>query len=114
MEKTFQRDAGDYYPRKVFANQLITVEDLNEFRKQLLQDLLTTLKTSGGITPKKWMRAHEVRRMLKISTGTLPTLKADGVISYTKMGGVHLFDYDEIQQLLAAGKINSVARRYGK
>jgi hypothetical protein len=87
MEKMFQRDAGDYYPRKVFANQLLTVEDLNEFRKQLLQDLLTTLKTLGGITPKKWMRAHEVRRMLKISTGTLPTLKADGVIPYIKWEG---------------------------
>lgn len=41
------------------------------------------------------MKSHEVRRLLKISPGTLQTLKSSGILPYTKMGGVHFYDYEE-------------------
>ncbi len=65
------------------------------------------LKPSIGAATKKWMKSHEVRRMLKISPGTLQTLKSSGTIPYTKIGGVHFYDYDDIQNLLQSGKVNS-------
>ena len=107
MERTFRNSAEDIYPQKIFANQLITVDDLLQFKKQLLEELLTALKTQTGIVPKKWMKSHEVRRLLKISPGTLQTLKSSGILPYTKMGGVHFYDYEEIQQILQSGKVNS-------
>ena len=107
MEKTFRKPGEDIYPQKVFANQLITVDDLLQFKKQLLEELLTALKSQNSIVPKKWMKSHEVRRLLKISPGTLQTLKSSGIIPYTKMGGIHFYDYEEIQKVLESGKINN-------
>lgn len=76
------------------------------FKKQLLEELLAVLKTQTATIPKKWMKSHEVRKLLKISPGTLQTLKSSGVIPYTKIGGVHFYDYSDIQKLLEAGKSN--------
>ncbi len=110
MEKTFSKHEGDMYPRKIFTNQLITVEDLQQFKKQLLEELLIALKSQTGIVPKKWMKSHEVRRFLKISPGTLQTLKTSGIIPYTKVGGVHLYDFGDIEKVLESGKINTKHR----
>ncbi len=67
---------------------------------------MTALKPATSVTTKKWLKSHEVRRMLKISPGTLQTLKSSSVIPYTKIGGVHFYDHEEIQHLLEAGKAN--------
>jgi hypothetical protein len=109
MERTFKKTAEDAYPQKIFSNQLITVDDLQQFKKQLLEELLAALKPQMGAPNKKWMKSHEVRRLLKISPGTLQTLKSSGIIPYTKIGGVHFYDYNDIQQLLEGGKINGLS-----
>jgi len=94
------------FPRKIFANQLITVDDLLQFKKQLVEELLTALKSQLNTIPKKWLKSHEVRRLLKISPGTLQTLKSSGIIPYTKIGGVHFYDYQDIEKVLQSGKVN--------
>ena len=106
MEKTFRKPVEDTYPQKIFAHQLITVDDLVQFKKQLVEELLVALRSEIGPTRKKWMKSHEVRRLLKVSPGTLQTLKSSGVLPYTKMGGVHFYDYQDIQHILESGKIN--------
>ncbi len=73
MERTFRKPAEDIYPQKIFANQLITVDDLLQFKKQLLEELLTALKSQINLVQKKWLKSHEVRKLLKISPGTLQT-----------------------------------------
>jgi hypothetical protein len=40
-----QETEEDNYPRKIFAHQLITVDDLQQFRKHLLEELLIALKS---------------------------------------------------------------------
>jgi hypothetical protein len=107
MVRTLKKPGEDIYPQKIFANQLITVDDLMQFKKQLLEELLTALKSQNSVTPKKWMKSHEVRRFLKISPGTLQTLKSSGIIPYSKMGGVHFYDYEDLHQILQSGKVNS-------
>ena len=107
MENAFKKIIEESYPRRVYASQLITLDDLHQFQKEFFEKLEISLKSLQSITPKKWMKAHEVRRMLKISPGTLQTLKTSGVIPYTKMGGIHFFDYDDIQKVLQDFKITS-------
>jgi hypothetical protein len=107
MEKTFRKTNEDIYPQKIFASQLITVDHLEQFKNKLLEELLTALKNQNSVVPKKWMKSHEVRRLLKISPGTLQTLKTSGIIPYTKMGGVHFYDYEDIQKVLEAGKVKN-------
>lgn len=94
------------YPQKIFASQLVTVDDLHQLEKRIVREILSALKVPLQTNSKKWMKSHEVRRMLKISPGTLQNLKTTGVIPYTKIGGVHFFDYEDIQRLLESGKMN--------
>jgi hypothetical protein len=72
---------------------------LQQCKKQLLEELLTVLKTQIGTIPKKWMKSHEVRRFLKNLPGTLQTLKSSGIIPYTRIGGVHFYNYGDIQKV---------------
>lgn len=110
MEKIAKKPAEDMYPQKIFAHQLITVDDLNEFRQKLLNELLTVLKTQNTIVPKKWMKSHEVRRLLKISPGTLQTFKTSGIIPHAKIGGIIFYDHEDIQRLLETGKAGSIEK----
>jgi len=106
MEK-FKMTEDHSYPQKIYASQLVTIDDLREFEKRIVQSLLAALKIPPQSPTKKWLKSHEVRRMLKISPGTLQTLKNTGTIPYTKMGGVHFFDQEDIQHILQSGKINN-------
>lgn len=102
MEKVFNRTGERGSVQAVYASQLLTVNDLYLFKKQLL----VALKNQTNNPAKKWLKSHEVRRLLKISPGTLQTLKANGTIPYTKIGGVHFFDHEDIQRVLESGKMN--------
>ncbi len=102
----FKMNEDRGYPQKIFASQLITIEDLHQFRSYIVQDILTAMKISQQSPTKKWMKSHEVRRLLKISPGTLQNLKNTGVIPYTKIGGVHFFDHEDIQRVLESGKVH--------
>lgn len=106
MEKVFNKAVERGSSQAVYANQLLTVQDLFLFKKQLLDELLAVLKNQNNNPAKKWLKAHEVRRLLKISPGTLQTLKANRIIPYSKIGGVHFFDADDIQRVLESGKMN--------
>jgi hypothetical protein len=48
MERTFRKPAEDNYPQKIFAHRLITVDDLFQFKKELVQELLTALKSQSN------------------------------------------------------------------
>ena len=104
MEKHKIAEEIKEWPRKIYANQLVTIDDLLQIKKQIVEEILSALRIQLQTPQKKWMKTHEVRRLLKISPGTLQTLKNRGVINYTKVGGVHFFNYDEIQRLLESGK----------
>src|SRR4051794_18236849 len=103
MEKTLRKQnhvEENFAVQRMYAHQLITVNDLAQFKKQLIDELVSVLKSQISSPTKKWMKSHEVRRLLKISSGILQTLKSSGIIPYTKMGGVHFYDYDDIQRIL--------------
>ncbi|MEJ7678716.1 MAG: hypothetical protein WKG06_12835 [Segetibacter sp.] len=51
MEKTF-RKPEDTYPQKIYAHQIVTLDDLQQFKKQLLDELLAALKSQTGSMPK--------------------------------------------------------------
>jgi hypothetical protein len=106
MENMFKKatSANSNKELKVYSNRLITVEDLFNFKLQLLSEIQTLLKGNPEQKTKKWLRSYQVRKLLNISPGTLQNLKSSGVIPYSKIGGVHYYDSDEIHQLLESGK----------
>lgn len=86
------------------AIEVITKEDLNEFRILLLNDFKELLKTNPQQT-KQWLKSKEVRKLLNISPGTLQTLRINKTLSYTKIGGILYYDNADIDKLLSANKV---------
>ena len=78
---------------------LITKEDLKEFKTELLEDIknLFSIKVSEQ---KLWLRSSEVKELLKISSGTLQNLRINGTLSYTRVGGTLYYNYKDIEELL--------------
>lgn len=84
--------------------QIITTDDLREFKVELLDEiriLITEQKTS---VTKKWMKSVEVRKLLNISPGTLQTLRLNGTLPYTKIGGTNYYNVSDIEFLLTENK----------
>ncbi len=79
--------------------EIVTKEDLQHFRRQLLEDLQEILKIEPQIQ-KEWLKGNEVRQLLKISTGTLQNLRLNGTLPFTKIGGIIFYNAKGIDALL--------------
>jgi hypothetical protein len=89
------------------AVQIITIEDLNEFRNLLLNDLKEIINSKPQQS-KQWLKSNEVRKLLNISPGTLQNLRINGTLSYTKIGGIMYYNNADINKLLNGNKVNTL------
>lgn len=80
--------------------ELITKEDLNQLKKELIQEL-TELIGKNTMPTKKWLRSVEVRKMLSVSSGTLQNLRIQGNIKFSKVGGIFYYDVNDITKMMA-------------
>lgn len=81
--------------------QLITSEDLEQFKTELFERLQ---ELQSSKPQSKWLRSKDVRKMLGISDSTLQTLRINGTIPSYKLGSSWYYKYDEIVAVLQAGK----------
>ncbi|MCX8491772.1 MAG: helix-turn-helix domain-containing protein [Cyclobacteriaceae bacterium] len=86
------------------AANIITLEDLQNFKQELLSDLEKVLSQRQTTPARKWLKSHEVRRLLTLSPSTLQTLRINGTLPFTKIGGVIFYDYDDIQKMIESNK----------
>ena len=89
------------------AANIITTEDLHEFKEELLEDIKAIINHHSGFAPKKWLKSPEVRDLLSISPGTLQNLRINGTLPFTKIGGVIYYDYEEIQKVMEDNRIHN-------
>ncbi len=92
------------------ATEVITTDDLREFKIELLEDLKNLLKEQSGQPTKKWLKSYEVRKLLDISPGTLQNLRVNGTLPFTKIGGVIYYEYADIQEMLQSNKYQNRLR----
>lgn len=88
------------------AIEVLTKEDLVEFRMLLMRDLTELIKNKPSQT-KQWLKSTEVRKLLNISPGTLQTLRMNKTISYTRIGGIIYYAYQDIEKMLQSNKVES-------
>ncbi len=91
---------------RMYREQIITREDLNEFRSLLLTDLKEILSAKAQ-KQKQWLKSGEVRKLLNISPGTLQNFRINGTLSYTKIGGIIYYAYNDIEKILEENKVNT-------
>lgn len=86
------------------ATSIITPDDLEQFKYDLLKDIKQLLDKKQDKTPavkeSEWIKSHQVQRLLGISPGTLQNLRLNGTIPYSKVGGVLFYKKTDIQHIL--------------
>jgi hypothetical protein len=82
------------------AVEIITREDLQNFRLQLLNDNRQVIAPKQPPAIQPWLTASDIRRLLGISYGKLQALRVAGKLRSSKIGGVHYYKHEDIQQLL--------------
>jgi hypothetical protein len=86
------------------ATSIITPDDLEQFKWELLADIKEYLKENYQKVPPvqetEWIKSHQVQRLLGISPGTLQNLRINGTIPYSKVGGVLFYKKKDIQNIL--------------
>jgi len=79
--------------------ELITKEDLKQFKTEMLTEIKHLIKPGQGQS-KQWLKSYEVRKLLNISPGTLQNLRVNGILRYTKIGGLLYYKHEDIIKLL--------------
>jgi len=79
--------------------EIISKEDLLQFKNELIQEIKAIIQPSRAEN-KQWLRSTDVRKMLKISPGTLQTLRINGTLRFAKVGSIMFYKYEDIVRLL--------------
>jgi hypothetical protein len=87
--------------------EIVTTDDLREFKIELLGEIKKMLKEHHGQPAKKWLKSYEVRELLNISPGTLQNMRINGTLPYTKIGGVMFYDYEDIKKMLQENQVHN-------
>ncbi|AIJ38910.1 Putative cytosolic protein [Flavobacterium psychrophilum] len=95
------------HPKKLFPevenmellnHQNVTKRDLLNFGNLLLAEFKSISNEEEKTA--QWLKSSEVRKLLKISPGTLQNLRINGTLHYTRVGGIIYYKYDDIKKLL--------------
>ena len=89
--------------------EIMTKSDLMEFKSDLFRELKAFLAPEKP-TDKKWLRSSEVRKLLGISSGTLQTLRNNGTLKFTKIGGTLYYSTEAINKVLDGPKTPNLLR----
>lgn len=80
---------------------LITRDDLENFRLQMLADIKELLAEAPKTNYRPWLKGTEVRKLLGISAGSLQNLRISGELKSSKIGGIYFYKYDDIKKMMS-------------
>ncbi|SDE61179.1 helix-turn-helix domain-containing protein [Cellulophaga baltica] len=86
---------------------IITSDDLREFKMELLDDIKNLLSKQANGSLKKYLKSSEVMEILQVSPSTLQTLRINGTLPYTKVGGILYYDSEEIHKVMTANRVHN-------
>ena len=96
------------HPKKLFPeidnyellnHQVVTKRDLLNFGNALLHEIQSG--KSAPDQPAQWLKSSEVRKLLKISPGTLQNLRINGTLNFNRIGGILYYKYEDLKKLMA-------------
>jgi hypothetical protein len=79
----------------------ITRKDLQLFKEELLGEIRNLLgKKAVSTQLPEWLKSADVRKILKISPGTLQNLRITGALPFKKIGGTMYYRREDISKML--------------
>ncbi|WP_394370589.1 helix-turn-helix domain-containing protein [Dawidia soli] len=86
---------------KVHRDHIATVGDLILLREELLSEIAKLLRNEAIGKPVQWLKSAQVSKMLGISFGTLHSLRIKGILRFSKVGRIILYNSQDIEKLLS-------------
>jgi hypothetical protein len=93
------------------AASVATPDDLQQLKTELLEEIKKLLSQRQHGTTLRWLKSHQVRRLLTISPGTLQQLRIKGTLPFTRIGGIIFYDAEDVEKMLATNKRNLITTR---
>ena len=85
--------------------QMITTDDLYVFKLELLKEIKALLNNHSELQlQKKWLKTEDIRKLLRVSPGTLQNMRINGKLPYTKIGGVLYYDYADVEKMMKGSR----------
>lgn len=84
----------------------VTMGDLSVLKMELLREIRKLISVPPAPLQKPYLKSHEVRKLLKISHGTLQHLRDSGQLKFSKVGGIMFYDLKDIEVMIAGPKID--------
>ena len=75
---------------------LITKQDLEAFKQELLAEIIEIIKPEPR---KKWLTSSDVLEILSCSSSTLQNLRIMDMVKFTKIGGRLYYEAKHIDEL---------------
>ena len=82
------------------AIEVVTKEDLQQFRMQLINDIRQLIGSPEKTLDKQWLKNAEVKKILNISSNTVQRLRISGKLRSNKIGGIHYYRYADIEKMM--------------
>lgn len=87
---------------------IVTLDDLVAFKAELIEEIKAILNNQSIRDSNDiWIKSPQLKKMLKISHGTLQHLRINGTIPYRKVGGIIFYNRDEINKIIESNKIQN-------
>ena len=80
--------------------EIITKQDLETFRINLLEDIKSLLVNSSPTLNKPWLRGNAVKKLQSISEGSLQQLRVTGKLQASKVGGIYYYRFTDIEKMM--------------
>lgn len=88
------------------AIDIVTKQDLEQFKADMLAEIKILLEEGKSAPPRRWLKTYQVRDMLgEISAGTLQTMRNNGMLPFSLLTGLALYEYSDVVKLMDELKI---------
>lgn len=81
------------------SQETLTKDDLEIFRQALLHDIKVLMQPLERDN-EEWLRCSDVRKLLKISTGTIQNLRISGKLKSNKVGSIHFYKRSDVEAMI--------------
>ncbi|MGB4959331.1 MAG: helix-turn-helix domain-containing protein [Saprospiraceae bacterium] len=84
---------------------IITTDDLREFKTELIEQIKDIISTPQGPTnQKRFLKTSELQEALGLSPSTIHQLRIMRILPFTKINGVIFYDWEDIVVMMQKNK----------
>lgn len=87
------------------ATNIVTTEDLEQLKNEMLQKIETLLENLP-LRSEKYLRSADVIKLLKVSPSKLYAWRQNGIIPFSKIEGIIYYKESDIDKLMESNLEN--------